>query len=112
VWKGGLDPFAIFLNARWLTATLDRPATFFTFDYLNMFKEMSCYGKVSAYDFYKSTAVFCRKADLDIPVCAWCTILTLLIADDVFFPEQIQGVCMCSKVLQAPSAPQARGLST
>jgi hypothetical protein len=36
-----------------MPASLKEPTTFFTFDLLDMFEEMTHYGKVSAYDFYQ-----------------------------------------------------------
>jgi len=59
------------LRHRWFPATLIRPQTVFTFDFLDTFHELTLQSKGNLYDFYLTILRKTDNANITITIVSW-----------------------------------------
>lgn len=94
------------LRARWFPATIDRPATAFSFDILDFFHKLQNQSKCNPYDFYNAILQRSNAAGLNPEIVRLLSIspVVLLLIDS---PVSLQRDDTCPPPLESPPAPQA-----
>ena len=95
------------LDVHWFPAMIDRPATAFTFDFLDFFHNLQDQNKCNPYDFYHTIVQGSNPAGLDPQIVLLLSTLSVVLSL-TYPPASLQRNNACPPPLELPPPPQAR----
>ena len=94
-------------NVHWFLATINRPATAFTFNFLNFFHSLQDQNKCNPYNFYNTIVQRLNPAGLD-PQIVLLLFTLFAVLSLTSPPASLQRNNTCPPPLELPPPPQAR----